>query len=376
MNCPKCGTENSADVQVCRSCGTRLLPPPVPSAGIVPKASGLAIAAFVLGILSFFTCGLTALPAIVLGIVGLILIEKSGGRLTGKGFAIVGIVIPVLVLCLLIVLLLPASFKAKQTASRMACGTNLSGIGRAMVIYANDYDGKFPCSGGKNSRWAMVIPAWQANNRFVAYGLAPDGSAGQGSITSCFYLLVKYAEVMPKSFICRGDSGASEFNLTKEGFADGRLIDLWDFGPEPRKHCSYSYHQPFSLYPLTASSEPGTAVAADRNPWIESPARAAKTYPGLYNPDGGRKAIKAGNAIQHQEDGQNVLFLDGHVGFEKQPFCGVKDDNIYTFWDGGDIRKGGTPILGASQPMDRLDSFLVHDGRGAAPGMSPKLPVE
>jgi hypothetical protein len=71
--------------------------------------------------------------------------------------------------------------------------------------------------------------------------------------------------------------------------------------------------------------------------------------------------VKAGNAVAHQEDGQNVLFLDNHVGFEKNAFCGINDDNIYTFWDGGDIRKGGVPIVGAT-PKDRTDSFLVHDG--------------
>jgi len=83
MYCPKCGVENPDDAQLCRPCGAQLSPPPLPPGDIVPKTSRLAIAAFVLGILSLFTCGLTAIPAIVLGIVGFILIEKSGGKLTG-----------------------------------------------------------------------------------------------------------------------------------------------------------------------------------------------------------------------------------------------------------------------------------------------------
>lgn len=80
-----------------------------------------------------------------------------------------------------------------------------------------------------------------------------------------------------------------------------------------------------------------------------------------YNPDGGRRAERAGNAFAHQEDGQNVLFIDTHVGFEKRPFCGINDDNIYTFWDGGDIRRGSPPMIG-SEPKNRLDSLLVNDG--------------
>ena len=103
------------------------------------------------------------------------------------------------------------------------------------------------------------------------------------------------------------------------------------------------------------------AVAADRNPWQNSPAATAKSFPGPYNPDGGKEAIKYGNAIAHQEDGQNVLFVGGYVSFNNRSFCGINDDNIYTFWDGGDIRIGSPPMFG-SEPQDRLDSLLVHDG--------------
>jgi len=52
----------------------------------------MAIASLVLGLLSFLTCFLTGLPAIVLGIVGLMSIGSSKGRLQGRGLAIAGIV--------------------------------------------------------------------------------------------------------------------------------------------------------------------------------------------------------------------------------------------------------------------------------------------
>jgi hypothetical protein len=300
-----------------------------------------------------------------LGIVGFILIEKSGGRLTGRVFAELGVVIPVVVFCLMIYVLLRALSRDRQIAFRTVCGQNLCEIGKAMLIYANDYDGQFPRSAGKGGQWATTIQDWRGNNRYVAYGLAADSSGGRGTISSCFYLLVKYAEVTPKSFICRGDSGTREFKPAKYIRGKAELIDFWDFGPEPTKHCSYSYHQPFSSYPLTTSSEPGMAMAADRNPWMAAPAsngKAAKFT--QFHPEGNRKAVKIGNAIQHKEDGQNVLFVDNHVNFEKNPFCGVNDDNIYTFWDGPDIRKGGLPVGGVGEPKDKLDSFLVHDGQG------------
>jgi hypothetical protein len=263
----------------------------------------------------------------------------------------------------------------------MVCGTNLSGIGKAMLNYANDYEDELPRAGGRNSVWSAQIPQWDATNRFNAYGVSATGDGGQATISSCFYLLVKYAEVTPKSFICKGDSGTTEFKPADDGAGNRDLIDLWDFGPfvsatdNASNHCSYSYHMPFGLYALTTSSEPGMAVAADRNPWQASPAASAKQMGSVgFNPDGGKEAVKAGNAIAHQEDAQNVLFLDIHVGQMKNPFCGINDDNIYTFWDGGDIRIGSPPITGASEPGDRLDSLLVHDdgtGGGGGGGGTP-----
>ena len=32
----------------------------------------------------------------------------------------------------------------------------------------------------------------------------------------------------------------------------------------------------------------------------------------------------------HQRQGQNVLYGDGHAEFQQNPFCGSKRDNIYT----------------------------------------------
>jgi prepilin-type processing-associated H-X9-DG protein len=68
----------------------------------------------------------------------------------------------------------------------------------------------------------------------------------------------------------------------------------------------------------------------------------------------------AGNSIPHKREGQNVLFMDFHVAFEKRPYCAVKQDNIYTYWNGSDIRQGAPPTL-TSRPANKFDSLLVND---------------
>ncbi|GEM_PF-199618 len=276
-----------------------------------------------------------------------------------KKFGPIEILVVVFVCLFALAVIGPAMQMSRFEEYRLACATNLSNIGKAMLIYANDYDDELPRSGGRNSVWAPTIPDWRANNRFSAYGLSANGDRGSASISSCFYLLVKYVEMTPRTFVCPGDAGTTEFKLADVDAGGNMLTDLWDFGPEPGKHCSYAYHMPFGLYALSTSNDPGMAIAADRNPWMDSPAGMDK-YIGLFDPDGGREAVKVGNAVAHEEEGQNVLFLDIHVGFEERSACGVNNDNIYTQWDGGDIRYGMVPIVG-SEPMSRLDSLLVHD---------------
>jgi len=376
MNCPKCNQQNPDEAKICSSCGSSLSYPPPEQNKIDVRTSKLAVVSAILGILTILTFAffLAILPhddissgilalisvvaaalALILGIAALVCIEKSNGRLTGKAFAAIGIAIP------LGAFFLTTAYvtlnRPRSIAYRNYCGTNLAGIGNAMLIYSNDYDDELPRAAGLKSKWGTT-PNYQADTRSAAYGLTNNAN-GQASISANFYLLVKYAEVAPKSFICIHDRRATEFIPAKYGVRDKDLIDFWDFGPDPSKHVSYTYHIPYGPYPLTASSDPAMAIAADRNPWLTSPGAKPRSFK-TFDPNGPREAIKRGNAIPHQEDGQNVLFMDGHTSFEKSSACGLNGDNIYTSWSGSDIKKGSIPTL-KSQPADPNDSLLVHD---------------
>jgi len=384
MNCPICGKENPDDARECRFCKATLTNPWDFSNPVNVRVSRLAIAALILAFCSlvltipaifainyprilssrtpwvaqtFLLSHILLLVSFILGVISFVQIEKSGGLITGRNFAIGAILLPIFAVLLTVWYVI--ANQPKSITFRLACGTNLAGIGKAMMLYVNDYDDEFPRAGGKTSVWANTIPDWQANNRSEAYGIAPDGSGGQATISSSLYLLVKYMEVEPKRFICAGDPKTKEFVPRKYGVRDKELTELWDFGPEPWKHYSYCYHMPYGDYALTTSSDPRLAVAADRNPWILSPAGKAKDFK-MFDPDGDLNDINAGNSPSHKNENQNVLFLDIHVDQQKTPNCGLNDDNIYTSWDGEDIQRGIPPKLG-SQPADKLDSLLVND---------------
>jgi hypothetical protein len=86
------------------------------------------------------------MPAIILGIASLVKIEKSAGRLRGKGLAIAGIAVAV-------AFLLPSLARTRQIAFRMDCGYNMSRLATAMLIYTNDNDDKFPTP----SKWCDLL---------------------------------------------------------------------------------------------------------------------------------------------------------------------------------------------------------------------------
>lgn len=119
--------------------------PPITSGG---KTSGLAIASLVLGILGFFSCGLTALVGLILGIVALGQVKKSNGTLTGQGIALAGTIISAIFLLFMVPLgaaiFLPALAKAKARAQSVKCMNNIHRLDIAIQSYAADHEGQLP----------------------------------------------------------------------------------------------------------------------------------------------------------------------------------------------------------------------------------------
>ena len=161
-------------------------------------------------------------------------------------------VLVVAAICVALIFLGPMlTARARKGAERRRCAANLAQIGKMMFAYAGDYEGALPRAGGPTTAWGPTHN-WVAPNRNAAFDLDAAGSGGRASISSSFYLLVKYYEVPTSAFVCRGDEGTTEFSLEKlVGVVPTfTLARAWDFGPpgESCKHCSYSYHMPYGLF--------------------------------------------------------------------------------------------------------------------------------
>ena len=369
-----------------------------------------------------------------------------------KGFTLVELLIVIAIIALLMGILMPALARVRMYAYRMTCGTNLSGIGKATLLYANDARGEaYPMPGCTNL-------AAYASQGYLAYwwGGAPttpgsgtatfvysegsttcalNGGAGHGTTGSIFYLLVKYQDVAVKQFYCKGDVGAKVFKLTDSRVAAiTEFSKAWDFGARPGIYCSYSFNNPFSPtadstaanrapgFPVGNSSPPAAILAADRNPTLDRNVTylsrdnvqlgglgsdAGKQTPFQYWNTAGGPAVGTisyqdpdlmWNSFAHQREGQNVLFNDGHVNFERTANVGIDGDNIWQSWPqvppsttqakfdrevGGYFargssttapgcaapvyRTGAAAVAGQWFPMAAEDTLLISDQQDCAP---------
>jgi hypothetical protein len=99
------------------------------------------------------------IPAIILGIISLVTIEKSGGRKTGRGFAIGGIVVPVVAVpVLLMIILMPALNRVKKQARSVGCMAMLKQWGLIFSMYTDDNNGYFFSGEGRgNGHWWLDL---------------------------------------------------------------------------------------------------------------------------------------------------------------------------------------------------------------------------
>jgi type II secretory pathway pseudopilin PulG len=307
-------------------------------------------------------CDFFAYPAL-----SFVFIYSGESIMERKGLTLIELLVVIAVIMFATGTLTAALHGSRQTAVRLVCETNLTGIGRAMTVFANENEGDFPRAGGPGGTWTFdgVLPSWFGGFNFdpdAAYGIWRDNegniiSPGRATITSSLYLLVKYGILMPKRFVCKGDAGAQRLNVAWFPPLFRDLSKIFDFGgggsgvPFPGELVSYAYHMPNSRsssdpmsFAITDMTHPASPVCADRNPHLDKNATGGDVH---------------ANSAAHQGRGQNVLYKDGSVRFETTVTVGIEGDNIYTY--GGD--PNGTPPAGNGDgfPADEKDAYLVGE---------------
>ncbi|MGN6724689.1 MAG: hypothetical protein ACTHLZ_02115, partial [Tepidisphaeraceae bacterium] len=172
---------------------------------------------------------------------------------------------------------------------------------------------------------------------------APFGATGPlpNDVTAAFYLLASLDRVPLRTFIC-------PYNDVFGYVADpANPADRSNF-EDVNLNLGYSFADP---YPSAAAARAGYQwnatlgesfpLASDKNPGID-------LHGSNVTADVAHDAAE-GSSTNHERDGQNVLYADGHVQWQPSPLCGPNGDNIFT------NRQGA---LNAS-PVDRFDALLL-----------------
>lgn len=284
-----------------------------------------------------------------------------------KGLSLLELLVVIAIIAFLLAILMPMHGKVPKIAQRVICGTNLKSLGTAMQVYADDFNGNYPQLPG-NGPWSKRL-GFDYNLKNPDF--SSEGAEGRVSrtITASWYLLVRQADVAPKSFVCPA-SDQKEFESKNTQNRD--ITEFWDFGFEPHKQVSYPIQNPYGRFPSHNKLSAAFGIAADMNPWfehgniIENPKETVlQRTNNPYMPFD--KQLY--NSYPHVTEGQNVLFADGHSSYETRPDVGVRYDNIYTYWrittneNPNELDKRiGRPPTGRNpenDAKDKDDSFLA-----------------
>jgi prepilin-type N-terminal cleavage/methylation domain-containing protein/prepilin-type processing-associated H-X9-DG protein len=293
----------------------------------------------------------------------------SGRRPRPGAFTLVELLVVVGIISILVSILLPSLARAREQASRIKCQSNLRQIALAVIIYANENQGHFPRTYYKaNSGLANSCRGGRGNQpASEPFSITdPAGPVGYDNDGASLYLLVWSHALPPDVFRCPSNRVAQTL--------DAGDVDQYSNFPTPmRVYNSYSYAAQLPNtkavtagwhYDLTLSPE--FPIASDINP-----GNGGKMFTGgtltqdasavAYNDP---PAIMArANSNNHDCQGQNVAYVDGHVEWATSPFCGpilpgrAFQDNIFCNDNGTDPLTGkGGAVHG--EPQDARDVVM------------------
>ncbi len=201
------------------------------------------------------------------------------------GFTLIELLVVIAIIAILAAILFPVFAKAREKARQASCQSNLKQMGLGMIMYASDYDTRYPRYSPGPQHWNVQIYPYIKN---MAMYRCPNST--------------RNPEVL---------------NGTARNFVPG----LNDMGC--RVHSDYAFNYGGGAYSTPTWPAPQNCIETD----VQAPAETFWVLEGSCNrigpyprqADGSwiGPAGAAPNAVSRQyrihNDGQNIVYCDGHV---------------------------------------------------------------
>jgi prepilin-type N-terminal cleavage/methylation domain-containing protein len=301
-----------------------------------------------------------------------------------RAFTLIELLVVIAIIALLMAVLLPALSRAREVSKRTSCGMNVGSIAKSVITYAEGNKGNFPTPAHTT---AAVSCTMVGDRRDYADGAATLGGPytieNQSSMRGYFKLLMggSRAYCQPKQWICPSASYAvtSGTDVEKQNTAGTGYSKVYDFDgatgtPEPSKYCystqvtMKSANASNSLggavapggsvqgyTPNVGTQDPRKAVAADRNPYSNTVGSTKTGAPDMmgevtytagvgngatppptgseFTPDASGNIVALtlpkANSRNHEQEGQNVSYMDGSCRWSKVSLAGADGDFLW-----------------------------------------------
>lgn len=241
-----------------------------------------------------------------------------------KGFTLIELLVVIAIIAILAAILFPVFTKAKQSAMKSTCQSNLKQLGTAFKSYLTDWDDTFPTNrrmAGNNannlqlnSEVKLTVTDWSSEHPDVALGV---GSGGGPNWVEALYAYTESTTVKEKSpWKCPAASNTTYTTGSNSFKTDQYGNDL----------LQNTYVMNYYVIELVESAISDTAnlmlvrefdrkVGALLRPQMP-PSGSMSSKPMYPFLNGTEDSKIAKNTIKSKlhGNGSNILFTDGHVG--------------------------------------------------------------
>src|SRR5947209_2320651 len=174
------------------------------------------------------------------------------------GFTLVELLVVIGIIALLISILLPSLSRARETANRVKCGSNLRQIGQAMMLYANENQGSYPRTYMK-SPVAAIITDTTGNSLttpFSPFSATTASPVKDNNVCASIFLLLRTQDITAAVFTCPSSNAepdgytatATKGDVQKQGNFTGTQ------GGKVSDNLSYSFQV---MFPSNAAIDDG-----------------------------------------------------------------------------------------------------------------------